>query len=616
MPILWIKNMKAEEVMDSNVTTEAGAPRSGQFRHFSRQRVLFAAAVGIAAALMLLFFSPMEIALKNPQEFTVKAGDMALPLLLCAAAVAAVSTLGLLITLMICEKLFFVLSHLMLGLMLAFYAQTLFLNGSMLELTGDGIHNASTGGVIINAVIFTVITAAPLIIAAVRRKKAGGRAPKGFEAYLPAYICGAVTVMLGIGFTGSMGSAEDITADRPYNSVFTYDPMTSFSKENNVVIFIFDRLDSRWCDNALAEYPDLNEKLAGFTFYQNNMPHYSNTFPSVPSMLTGYYYDDYDNASKVAYLTAAWDRNTLLDELHNNGVKVNLALDAAASYVSADQLEGRCDNLMDDEHFQSGFNYFGEHGILLTMSKLSMARLAPYCLKSVFAGDLASDLSSRFIFYDSDAVRGIVPAGVGVGSDKEFYNFISGSSFDADSSSPVFDIIHLNGAHSKDEEITAYYCGDKEVETTLYTTIRGEFEIIFRYLDEMKRLGVYDNSTVIIMADHGKVHTELDLDRKDRIEHENVAALLIKPANAGDAPLKTDSVSELSNDYTAASVLGSFGLDHSGFGYSFEDIVNGQLHVTRYFNPFRWSKGDAYAKLSKYRVTGDARDFSNWEEYE
>jgi hypothetical protein len=79
-------------------------------------------------------------------------------------------------------------------------------------------------------------------------------------------------------------------------------------------------------------------------------------------------------------------------------------------------------------------------------------------------------------------------------------------------------------------------------------------------------------------------------------------------------PLAADSTSELTNDYLAASILEYMGIDHSEFGYSYNDIISGNLHIDRIFNPFSWKVGGRFKKLSIYRVTGDARDFSNWRE--
>ena len=596
--------------------------RKGVFRHFTAPKVVSGVLICAAFAFLVFFFAPMEIVYNNRQDFTVNPSDIFKPMFLLSAALTAGFSVVMLGSLMISDKLFFVISRIGLGGTLALYIQSLFLNGDMTAITGDALYNVSKAKSVMNMCIFVVIVFLPLAVNLIYRHirgKSKNSEENGFLKVLPAYLCGALIVMLGFGLSDTARKTDTETAEKSYDKTLSYIPMTSLSKENNVIAFLVDRFDSKQCDELLEKYPDLYEELSGFTFYQNNISHYSNTFPSVPSMLTGHYYKGYEksNAAKTEYLDDAWKENTVLDKLTENGIKVNLALDSLSTIVSAEQLDGRCSNLIGGDDLIKGFNYFGMKGILRTMTKLSLGKLTPYCMKGIFAGKLGSDLSASFIEYDNSIIDSFVPSGVGTGSDRKFYDFIKSHSFDADSSSPVFTMVHLNGSHSKSDDISGIYAGNKGKKTDIYTTTCGELEIVFTYLREMKKLGVFDNSTIIIFADHGRVNLELDVDGKDHMEHENVSVMMIKPAGASvSEQLKLDPDSELSNDYMAASLLEYFGLDHSQNGYSFNDIINGKLHVDRIFNPFRWMKNNNYAALNEYRVTGNARDFSNWTELE
>ena len=583
-------------------------------KRFDRQSLIFAAALSLCFGLLVFFFSPMEIVYGNQQDFSANASDILPPMLLLALAVSGGLMLLLTAALLIHRRVFFVLSRIFFGLTLAFYVQSLFLNGSMHQITGDGLYSGSTAGMVINAVIFFAVFAAPTVIGIVSAKKKLAEG-NGFLKYLPAYLCGVIIVMQVFGFTDSMRKASAEDAVKAYDEVFTYAPLTSLSKDKNTVVFLIDRFDGGWCDELLEKYPELNEKLGGFTYYRNNISHYTNTFPSLPSTLTKYYFDDYDYGSKTEYLNAAWDRRTLPDILKENGAVMNLAVDGSTAYSSVSQLSGRCGNLVSSEGMRDGFNSFGKNGILFTMSRLSLAKLAPYCLKFAFAGNMGSDLATGFIRYTKEAEGEIIPSFVGVSSDLKFNDYITAHGLNADSPKPTVNFIHLNGSHSVSERVSKLYYGDNAFDADVYTTTRGEFEILFGYFDEMKRLGVYDSSTIIIFADHGRVHDEIDFEDKEHIEHTNISTLMVKPAGADTSePLAADSTSELTNDYLAASVLEYMGIDHSEFGYSYNDIISGGLHIDRIFNPFSWKVGGRFKKLSIYRVTGDARDFSNWQE--
>lgn len=132
----------------------------------------------------------------------------------------------------------------------------------------------------------------------------------------------------------------------------------------------------------------------------------------------------------------------------------------------------------------------------------------------------------------------------------------------------------------------------------------------------MKKLGIYDNSTIIVLGDHGRAPFEIEREGKDGIESAITTALLVKPKNASAEPLKFDRESELSNDFFPASILEYAGIDHEKFGCSFNDVINGDLHPERYFQTYDFGGYGRVIYKTLYKVTGDARNFDNWEAQE
>ena len=72
----------------------------------------------------------------------------------------------------------------------------------------------------------------------------------------------------------------------------------------------------------------------------------------------------------------------------------------------------------------------------------------------------------------------------------------------------IISIIHLFGLHYPCE--TDKNCNTK-YGATKQETIDGLKLLIDTYIGELKRLNMYDNSTVIITADHGGMLSERDL---------------------------------------------------------------------------------------------------------
>lgn len=182
----------------------------------------------------------------------------------------------------------------------------------------------------------------------------------------------------------------------------------------------------------------------------------------------------------------------------------------------------------------------------------------------------------------------------------------------SDSGNKTFTFIHLNGAHGQNESVSALYNDPESQGFDRISTARGVYEIIFEYLRQMKKLGVYDNSTIIIVGDHGRVASGLD-NGMNELNFAITTGLLIKPAQSGLEPLKIDSKSELSNDFFMASIFEYAGIGHSAYGYSYNDIINGNLHPDRYQQTFQYVEAGEIIYKTLYKITGDARDFDNWE---
>ena len=575
---------------------------------FNKKNELSIILLSISVCFTIFFFSPVDIFLGNQREFVVDFQHIAIPLLLTALAASAVLIGFLNLLLAIKEWLFEGFSRLVLGFLLAIYFQSLFLNSKMTSLTGDDAkYTDDMASVVTNIVILSIILVLPLtlyILAKAMPKNKVLNAGKG--AVLP-YLAGLIFVMQFIGIGTSVLRTDFSKYNRSYTRYLSYEPSMSLSKEGNVIVFLTDRLDSLWMDEVIEQYPDVKDYFDGFTFYQNNISHNTNTFPSVPQMLTNYRYKGTEWAD---YTSKAWEGDTVPKVLSENGYNVNLLIDSLTTYSTVNQLEGQCNNIKDCDEDDIKFNYLGSGGIIPTMTQISLSRLSPYAMKSFFTLGLGSNLSSNFIEYKND-YPDIMPMAIGVSSDLNYYNYLLRNKLRADSDEKTFSFIHLNCSHGTSAETANLY--DRHVPLDIYSTTRGGFQILFEYFDQMKKLGVYDNSTIIVLGDHGRAPAEIEIDDKDGLTSAITTALLIKPAGER-GELKLDRDSELSNDFFPASVIEYAGIDHSDFGLSYKDVIDGGLHPDRYMQTFDWGGYGKVIYKAYYKVTGDARDFDNWEE--
>ena len=578
---------------------------------FSKKNEISIILLSLALSFTIFFFSPLDIFLGNQREFVVNFKYVAIPMLLTALACTAALFLIQNLLLIIKEWLYQGFARLLFGFLLAIYTQSLFLNSKMTSITGDDAHYTDdTVFVLKNIAILGAILLIPLILFIIAKLKPKNKILNAGKGNILPYVSGLIFVMQLAGTGSSIASADFSKYNNTYTQYLSYEPAMSLSKDENVVVFLTDRLDSFWMDGVIERYPDVNEKFEGFTFYQNNVSHNTNTFPSVPQMLTHHYYKGSDWA---AYTSEAWDQNTVPRVLTENGYNVNLLIDKLTTYSSTGQISDQCSNIKNCDDNGVTFNYVGEGGIIPTMSQIAFSKLSPYAFKSFFTTGLGSNLSADFITYDHD-MPDMMPSAVGVDSDLKYYDYIKNNHITADSDKKTFTFVHLNCSHGRDADTAALYDPDEKVD--IYSTTRGAFEILFEYFEQMKKAGVYDNTTIIVLGDHGRAPEEIEIDDLDHLTSPIVTALLVKPANAKNEPLKVDRDTELSNDFFPASVIEYAGIDHEEFGTSYQDVIEGDLHPDRFMQTFDWHGYGNVKYKAYYKITGDARDFDNWEELE
>lgn len=577
---------------------------------FNFRTIITFAAISLFAGSTFCFFSPAEIYTADPSEFIIGVSEALVPMLMTAAAVSAALFLLQMLLLLTGKTAADAAGRLIFGAALAGYVQMLFLNGRLARITGDAMSYPMTEPfVIADFLIFYAVMLLPLILYAVKKSKPDGKLASIAGDWIVSGVCAALIAMQTIGLVPGIINAADIMKERyTFSSRYlAYEPILSLSKKNNVIVFLTDRLDGNWMQEALDRYPELYDTFDGFTFYRNNISRNPNTFPSVPEMLSGL---DYADLSQTDFIEKIWEENRLLKPLHDEGYRVNLLIDRFM-YKNLEDVEsyGFVDNIR-RQNMEYHIDNLGELGVVPTQLRISMIKMMPYALKPFFAINLSSDFANNFIVTDTnDPVR----SSVGVDSDIAFFDHYRRNGLNADTGSPVFDFIHLNCAHDISEELSMLYPGNAGITPDAVTTARGEFEILGMWFDEMKKLGIYDNSTIVIIGDHGR-QISYEEAIAEKLDSEILTGLLIKPAGAERGKLRTDTESEMYNVYFTASILEYAGIDHSELGVSYNDAITAELRTERVLRPYDFGGHyDRPALPGVYRINGNAADFSNWE---
>ncbi|MBQ9518338.1 MAG: hypothetical protein IJR59_00385, partial [Firmicutes bacterium] len=340
--------------------------------------------LSIALYFMIFFFAPIDVFLSDQREFIIPARHIIFPMLVTAVAAVTVSVLVLYCIYRANKKVYDIVICLMLGLLLSFYCQELFMNGYMKSIVGNiYIYSEPLLEYKINFVINDIIFFAPLILWLVGKNYPNLKALSFADDKAVNYICAIVFIMQASGTVGIFAQ-NGIYNNKPDGEIeyLSYKPAMSLSKDKNVIVFLTDRLDSLWLDSTIEKYPELNEVFDGFTFYRNNISEYTNTFPSVANLLTDV---EYEGESWTGYFDKAWAENneTLPDILKKNGYNVNLLIEKSTGYGELKNLNGRCDNAV-KTNADVKYNYLEKEGIVRTMTRLSFGKLTPYIFKDFF----------------------------------------------------------------------------------------------------------------------------------------------------------------------------------------------------------------------------------------
>ncbi len=256
----------------------------------------------------------------------------------------------------------------------------------------------------------------------------------------------------------------------------------SFSKNENVIILLLDTFDSKFLEHMLEENPDQYKTiLEDFTYFPDTVGNYSATDLAVPQMLTGEAF--YHDVSYDEYINDAFYQSNLLNTFRDKGWN---------NYIYTIEplpQSGTVDSIINLE--KKVLTVSSHKRLLIYMYKYVGFRYAPQMFKQAFwfySDDMAGlkDIKSsteqifdwsNFIFYD------------GINDIK------------AEQENNVFSFCHLEGAHSPFTITKDFTIEGRE--TSAEEESRAMMLLVDKFLRKLKETDIYNNSAIVIMADHG-----------------------------------------------------------------------------------------------------------------
>lgn len=543
-----------------------------------KSRLLIAGAVALAYGFTFLFFGPLELVAFGSDSLDYGWRDAIW--LLTGGLVLFVAIATPLLALLR-GKIFNYTITVGASVVIAGYLQAMLLNGDLGLLTGDGIDWAAmTPNALWGLAFWALILLVLLFVMYLNRK---------FWALALKAVCLLLVFMQLVPTVAILcGAYDQTTTDKVGDYYLSDDGFYEFSAQDNVFVFVLDRLDYDYIQQVLKVEPHLFDGLDGFTSYTNAISGFARTKPALVHMLTGADEIAYQIA-KEDYYTDAWtygDRN-LLEDLQDQGYGVELYTGIRNLFSDA-QLAGKyVDNISNG---RDGIHYDTMYKKLL---QLSAFRYAPTALKPFYWADTnyynegvyKQGASVAYQFNDGAYAQGFVDA-------------------TAERATNSFKLYHFYGSHAP-YNLNADGTTSEEPTTVTEQTI-GCFVNLTKMFDRMKELGIYEDATIIITGDHGAAVSDTKpLQKATRV------GLFYKPAGATGS-LKTSSA-PVTTEQVAATVVKAAGGDYSAYGKALDEVAE-DADITRvYYKTVCDSVTYLETQMCIYHVTGDAANFDNWE---
>ncbi len=421
---------------------------------------------GIAAALagcfMLFIYAPFELYFTNQIEFWFTAGQM-LPMALAMFAGAFALCVLLLLAAMVIA-------------VLCCYVQGNFLVSGLPGLDGAVIDwNAYPAERLKSALLWVIATAAvPAALKLLGRKK--------FERAAGA-VCAVLALILGATLATLALTTERI--DKENGNTSTELDMFRMSENENFLILVLDAMDGCTFDRVLDRDESYREIFDGFTYYDNTMGGYAFSKASAPLILTGQWYEAEQDF--IDYIREAVAGSPFFDRLEEENYRKALYTSDPSLLIALTKEE--FPNLTDQQP-----DVTSNAVMCKLLTKMAIIKYAPWDAKR-----LGYDLMGRL-----NECRGLDPdSEYGAyfdWTDAAFYARVKDENPVERVEQNRFKFLHLEGGHephmyNADMLVTE----DGNYEDTLEACIKMCGALFERY----KEAGVYDNTVIVLLADHG-----------------------------------------------------------------------------------------------------------------
>ena len=544
------------------------------------KRLLFSLSAMLAFAFTFIFFGPLEIVAFSGTMLNYNYKQILIPMLIISAIVIVA---GALLIALLRGRIFNYVLTFISATTICGYVQAALFNGELGSLAGEAIDWADhKPELLINIGVWMLIFIAFYTLLYFSRKIW----KKAIVIVSLLLVVMQLAPTIGI----LAGAYDDVETSELNEYILSTDGMYEYSKKDNIFVFVLDYMDYDYIEAIKRREPSFFNKLDGFTEYTDALSMFGRTKPALNNMFTGSTELPY-NQKEQKFLTESWfeDGNDFMKDLKDKSYDITL-------YTSIKNLFGSPEyplEYVSNTYFnEAKFNY---SLLVKKMLFLSTYRYSPIAIKPFFWSDTN--------FYNDGVFEKIGNKEVYSTDDAKYIaEFVNATVTKQDEN--CFKLYHFYGSHPPHslgiDGTVSSTPSDANIQTM------GCFNLLFKAFDKMKELGIYDDATIIITADHGNAgkmsHAELDPMR---------IGLFYKPSGSTGTPL-VQSNAPVSSANFAATVMKAAGADYKKYGIPFDEVTKENQPERFFFKTNLSSENWADLSIEKYSIKGPSRDMKNW----
>lgn len=431
-----------------------------------------AVCVSVAICFMFFMFSPLETYLTNKDEFWYDIYVLA-PIMACVFFIfTAACVVGFFVLYKWNEKLYRIALLFLFITFICSYVQGNYLVKYLPVIDGSTIDWSKYARGRAESIILWIVVIAVVIMLA-----------KKLQEKQMDMIVQVVSICMVLMFTVTLGTLcmTNQGLESKTNVCVTTDREFEMSTDQNFIILLLDATDGQAFSDVVVGNPAYESVFDDFTYYDNTTSVYPHTTYNVPFLMSGMWFEN--KVDTDAYFHDVQVNSPVFRRLEEDGFSIALY---EPDIQIDENTKDRFENVGLFTKKVSSYTTFARWQVLLTGMKY-----APFDLK-------------RFSFVNPNAFKQLrVVEGGSKMFDNDNFDFYhqlleEGITYRDDKS---FKFIHLWGAHPPFEQ-------DKDMnylpEGGTYTqSLEGCITLTDAYLNALREGGVYDNSIIMIVADHG-----------------------------------------------------------------------------------------------------------------